>query len=102
LNYPHASKRLAAYADAAIHLGVPGYPHGERLPVADDRSDRARAADRPLSSDSGPYTESASPKPRLREQVIDQVENAPEETHQGSISYNRQSPSRGISRQSGA
>jgi hypothetical protein len=68
-------ERLAAYADAAIRLGVPGYPHGERLPVADDRSDRARAADGPLSSDSGPHTESVSPKPRLREQVIDQVEN---------------------------
>lgn len=95
-------ERLAAYADPAIRLGVPGYPHGERLPVADDRSDRARAADRPLSSDSGPHTGSASPKPPLREQVIDLVENAPEETHQGSISYNRQSPSRGISRQSGA
>jgi hypothetical protein len=82
-------ERVAAYADAAIRLGVPGYPHGERLPVADDRSDRAHAADRTLSSDSVPHTESASPQPRLREQVIDQVENAPEETHQGSISYNR-------------
>ena len=95
-------ERLAAYADAAIRLGVPGYPHGERLPVAHDRSDRARAADRPLSSDSGPHTESASPKPRLREQVIDKVANAPAKTHQGSISYNRRSPSRAISRQSRA
>jgi hypothetical protein len=59
-------ERLAAYADAAISLGVPGYPHGERLPVADDRSDRARAADRPLSSDSGPHTESASPNAESR------------------------------------
>jgi hypothetical protein len=27
-------ERMAAYADAAIRLGSPGYPHGELLPVA--------------------------------------------------------------------
>ena len=26
-------ERLAAYADAAIRLDLPGYPHGERLPI---------------------------------------------------------------------
>lgn len=29
-------ERLAAYADAAIRLGAPGYPHGERLPIGCD------------------------------------------------------------------
>ena len=53
-------ERLAAYADAAIRLGAPGYPHGERLPAAGDCSDRARAADCPLSSGSRPHFESAN------------------------------------------
>jgi len=30
-------ERMAVYADAAIRLGAPGYPHGELLPVAHDR-----------------------------------------------------------------
>ena len=53
-------ERLAAYADAAIRLGAPGYPHGERLPAAGDRSDRARATNGPLSSGSRPHSESAN------------------------------------------
>jgi hypothetical protein len=53
-------ERLAAYADAAIRLGAPGYPHGERLPAAGDRSDRARAADCPLPSGSRPHSASAN------------------------------------------
>jgi hypothetical protein len=74
-------ERLAAYADAAIRLGAPGYPHGERLPVADDRSDRVRAADPPLSSGSGAAHRVHEPKPCQCEPVSDQVEHAPEETH---------------------
>src|SRR3984893_2639077 len=27
-------ERMAVYADAAIRLGAPGYPHGELLPVS--------------------------------------------------------------------
>ena len=30
-------ERLAAYADAAIRLGVPGYPHGEVIPSERDQ-----------------------------------------------------------------
>ena len=53
-------ERLAAYADAAIRLGAPGYPHGERLPAAGNRPDCARVTDRPLSSGSRPHSESAN------------------------------------------
>jgi hypothetical protein len=31
-------ERMAAYADAAIRQGLPGYPHGERLPSGCDPS----------------------------------------------------------------
>jgi hypothetical protein len=31
-------ERLAAYADAAIRQGLPGYPHGELLPIGRDPS----------------------------------------------------------------
>jgi hypothetical protein len=31
-------ERLAAYAEAAIRLDLPGYPHGERLPIGCDPS----------------------------------------------------------------
>ena len=30
-------ERLASYADAAIRLGLPGYPHGEVIPSELDR-----------------------------------------------------------------
>jgi len=30
-------ERLAAYADAAIRLGLPGYPHGEAIPSEGDQ-----------------------------------------------------------------
>jgi hypothetical protein len=30
-------ERLAAYADAAIRLGLPGYPHGKVIPAERDR-----------------------------------------------------------------
>src|ERR1700680_1046493 len=29
-------QRQAGYADAAIRLGAPGYPHGELLPITED------------------------------------------------------------------
>ena len=32
-----SSERLGAYAEAAVSRGLTGYPHGELLPVADDR-----------------------------------------------------------------
>jgi hypothetical protein len=70
-------ERLAAYADAAIRLGAPGYPRGERLPFADNSSDGAPAADRPLSSGSGPHTAFTSQDRRLPNPVIEPVENAP-------------------------
>ena len=31
-------ERLASYGDAAIRLGLPGYPHGEAVPSERDRS----------------------------------------------------------------
>ena len=31
-------ERQAMYADAAIRFGAPGYPHGEILPIASDRT----------------------------------------------------------------
>jgi hypothetical protein len=73
-------ERLAAYADAAIRLGAPGYPHGERLPAAGDRSDRARATDGPLSSGSRPHSESAT-LTSPHQTVIDPIENAPAGPH---------------------
>ena len=83
-------ERLAAYADAAIRLGAPGYPHGERLPAADDRSDRTRAADRPLSSGSGPHSESAT-LASPHQTVIEAIENAPAGPHTRPVSHNRYS-----------
>jgi len=81
-------ERLAAYADAAIRLGAPGYPHGERLPVVDDNSDRAPAADRPLSSGSGPHTAFTGQDRCPPEPVTEPVENAPKGTEHPSVSGN--------------
>jgi len=38
-------ERLGTYADVAISLGLPEYPHGELLPAAGDRPHHGCAAD---------------------------------------------------------
>ena len=59
-------ERMAAYADAAIRLGAPSYPHGERLPIASAVSvARIRGH---------PYARRVSPCPIERQSSLNQTQ----------------------------